>query len=211
MRRVASIVSRARRRFRPLPKHHLTRRESRIRALGSTRLVVHTRTTAPFSSAKSAVRPRAPKAPGEPLTRTTTCTLWKEETLYRSNTSSSRIVKTVIMLTLVLTFSIGAATPAMALSAKRRRVVAIIKEVAKAKHYGSKQTRALLKIAKRESGYSATEVTGSCKGVFQLMTHYSRSKWANPRWNTAKAIRYIKHRYGTPTKALAHSYRYGWY
>jgi hypothetical protein len=131
--------------------------------------------------------------------------------LHRSHTPSSHIVKTAIMLMLVLTFSVGAATPAMALSAKKRRVVAIIKEVAKSKHYNAKQIKALLKIAKRESGYSASERTGSCKGVFQLKTHFPRSKWSDARWNTAKAIRYIKHRYGSATKALAHSYRYGWY
>jgi len=115
------------------------------------------------------------------------------------------------MLVLVLTFALGAVTPAMALSARQRRVVNIIKKIGRANHYGPKQRSALLKIAKRESGYTPTARTGSCKGVFQLMTHFGKSKWANARWNTRKAIKYIKHRYGTPRKALAHSYRYGWY
>lgn len=131
--------------------------------------------------------------------------------MYRSNNSSSHIVRTALTLMLVLTFALAAATPAMALSAKQRRVVNIIKKIGRDNHYGPKQRTALLKIAKRESGYNPTAVTGSCKGVFQLMTSYNKSKWARARWNTRKAIKYIKHRYGTPKKALAHSYRYGWY
>ena len=144
-------------------------------------------------------------------TSTTTCTLWKEETLYRSNTSLSHIVRTALLFTMVLTFIVGAATPAMALSAKKRHVVNIIKKVARAKHYGPKQRTALLKIAKRESGYRPTARNNSCKGLFQLMTSFGKNKWAKASWNTARAIRYIRHRYGTPRKALAHSYRYGWY
>jgi len=115
------------------------------------------------------------------------------------------------MLALVLTFALGAATPAMALSHHKRHVVNIIKRVARNSGYKVKQRSALLKICKRESGYYTRALTGSCKGLFQLKTHFGRSKWTNARWNTLKAIKYIKHRYGTPRAALAHSYRYGWY
>jgi hypothetical protein len=131
--------------------------------------------------------------------------------LYRSTHSSSHIVRTVLVLALMLAFAIGAASPAMALNKYQRHNIRVIKIQAKKKHLKKAQITALLKLCKRESWYVARARTGSCKGLFQLKTHYGRKKWANPAWNTRKAIRYIKHRYGTPKKALAHSYRYGWY
>lgn len=115
------------------------------------------------------------------------------------------------MLLLALTFALGVASPAMALTAKQKRVVKIIKIQAKKKNLSNVQIAALIKIAKRESTFRPTATNGSCKGLFQLKTSFGRSKWADPAWNTRKAIRYIKHRYGSPTAALRHCYRYGWY
>ena len=106
---------------------------------------------------------------------------------------------------------VGAASPAMALSAKKRAVIKIIKAEAKKSHLSNTQIAALLKIAKRESGYRAAAQNHSCKGLFQLKTSFGRSKWADAAWNTRRALRYIKHRYHTPTAALRHSNRYGWY
>ena len=106
---------------------------------------------------------------------------------------------------------VTAATPAMALTAKQKKVIKIIKAEAKKKKLSNAEISALLKICKRESGYRPTATNGSCKGLFQLKTRYSRKYWADPAWNTRKAIRYVKHRYGTWRKALAHSHRYGWY
>ena len=129
--------------------------------------------------------------------------------MYRS-TSTSRILQIALLLTLVLAFAVGAATPAMALSAKHR-VIKTIETIAKAHHLGAADTSALLKICRMESGYRPTATNGSCKGLFQLMTHFPKSKWANPTWNTTKAIKYIKHRYGTPRAALRFHYAHGWY
>ena len=98
----------------------------------------------------------------------------------------------------------------MAKSSKSH-VIAIIKSVAKQKHLSNADVSALLKICRRESGYRPTARNHSCKGLFQLKTHYGPSKWKDPKWNTAKAIKYIKHRYGTARRALAHSYSHGWY
>ncbi len=131
--------------------------------------------------------------------------------MYNRLTTSSRIVRTILALSLALTFVIAAASPAMALSAKKRAVIKIIKSVAKQKHLSAAETKALLKIAKMESGYRTTARNHSCKGLFQLKTHFGRSKWTNAAWNTAKAIRYIKHRYGSVRKALRFHYRHGWY
>jgi SLT domain-containing protein len=99
----------------------------------------------------------------------------------------------------------------MALSARQRRAIRIIRREARKKHLRKKDTRALLKLCKRESDYRRTARNRSCKGLFQLKTKFGRKKWANAAWNTRKAIRYIKHRYGNCRRALRHSYRYNWY
>lgn len=113
---------------------------------------------------------------------------------------------------LAVAFVVAAASPAMAQSAKKRRaVIRIIKVQAVKKHLSTSEIRAMLKLGQRESGLDPRQVTGSCKGLFQLKTRYSRAKWANPAWNTRKAIRYVRHRYGTWRVALNHSYRHGWY
>ena len=87
----------------------------------------------------------------------------------------------------------------------------VIRSVAKSRGYGSTNTDRLLWIAKRESTYRNWASNGPCKGLFQVNTHKSKSKWANPYWNTNRAITYIKGRYGTPYKAIQHIHRYGWY
>jgi hypothetical protein len=143
---------------------------------------------------------------------TTTYPRGKEETLYRSPKSSSHIVRTVLVLALAAAFIAAAVTPAMAQSAKRRaEVIKIIKTEASKQHLNKAEISALLKICKRESGYRPTARNHSCKGLFQLKTRFGRSRWADPAWNTRKAIRYIKHRYGSARAALRHSHRYGWY
>src|ERR1035437_8222591 len=45
---------------------------------------------------------------------------------------------------------------------------ALIRKEAKREHLHKADTNALLWIAKRESGYHCTEITGSCYGTFQL-------------------------------------------
>lgn len=88
-----------------------------------------------------------------------------------------------------------------------------IRAEAKRHHYGKENTNALVKLAYRESRWrSWSRSRGGCWGTFQLAKSMCGGhKWWNPTWNTRRAIRYIKHRYGTPKRALAHSRRYGWY
>lgn len=113
---------------------------------------------------------------------------------------------------LAVAFAGAAAAPAMAQSAKQRRaVIKIIKAQARKKHLSKAEISAMLKICRRESTFRPTARNRSCKGLFQLKTRYGRAKWANPAWNTRKAMRYVRHRYGTWRAALNHSYRYGWY
>jgi len=127
------------------------------------------------------------------------------------NLTSSHLVRTLLVLMLTAAFAVGVASPAMALTAKQRAVKKIVYREAVKKKLNKTQRIALYKIAKRESGFRPAARNNSCKGLFQLKTSFGRSKWANPAWNTRRAIRYIKHRYGTPTAALRHCNRYGWY
>lgn len=88
----------------------------------------------------------------------------------------------------------------------------IVKE-AKAHGYGDYQTRCLLKLSFRESRWhNWSHSRSECHGLFQLSKGMAHGHpWWKPTWNTCRAIKYIKHRYGTPARALSHSYRYGWY
>ena len=87
----------------------------------------------------------------------------------------------------------------------------VIARVAKSRGYGSKNTKRLLWIAERESGYRNWATNGPCKGMFQVNSHKAKSKWANPYWNANRAISYIKGRYGSPAGAIRHIHAYGWY
>lgn len=90
----------------------------------------------------------------------------------------------------------------------------LIRSTAKAAHYGPKQTAALVTLAYRESSWHnwSRSSGGRCLGTFQLSRSMCVGRpWWKPGWNTRRAIRYIKHRYGKPTRALAHSYSRGWY
>jgi len=118
----------------------------------------------------------------------------------------ARFVAFAMVLMVAIAIVAIAATPAMA---REKKNVTVIRKVAAAKGLSSKDTKALITLAKRESGYNARCKTGSCLGLFQIKT---KSKyWADPEFNTRLAIKYIKNRYGSPSKALAHSYSHGWY
>ena len=55
-------------------------------------------------------------------------------------------------------------------------------------------------------------MTGSCYGLFQLNASMSHGKpWTNPEWNTKRAIKYMKGRYGGVLKALAFWKAHHWY
>lgn len=86
-----------------------------------------------------------------------------------------------------------------------------IKRVAELRGYGPENTERMLWIAYRESTYRNWATNGPCKGLFQVNTSKPKSSWANPYWNTNRAITYIKNRYGTPARAIQHIKRYGWY
>ena len=93
-------------------------------------------------------------------------------------------------------------------------VRSLIRAEARTWHYGYANREALVKLAYRESRWhpwSRSSMHG-CWGTFQL--HYTMClghPWWDATWNTHRAIVYIRHRYGTPVRALAHSYAHGWY
>lgn len=134
--------------------------------------------------------------------------------------SSSRVrLMSLVMVALVVTLLFGLlASPALAKSTahkhkhrhrKEAYTVRVIRKVAARYKLPRSDVKALITLAYRESSWNPRCVTGSYRGLFQVATH-SR-KWSDPFWNTARAIRDIKSVYKTPRRALAHSYRYGWY
>lgn len=118
------------------------------------------------------------------------------------------------------------ALPAPAVAAPQRvKTRRIIIEVTARHGFGRADQRAMLELAERESGTSTTPHTGSYYGLFQIPIrkwdgdgHHGALRWIgrNGRWkdpvlNTEDALRYIRKRYRTPRRALAHSRSHGWY
>jgi len=117
------------------------------------------------------------------------------------------------LVPLALAIALVAATPAFAIG-RIARNVAVIKKVAAEKGYKAADAQALITLAKRESGLSSTPRTGHYVGLFQVPCEgwvARKGRWKNPETNTRIALQYIKKRYVTPRRALAHSYSHGWY
>jgi hypothetical protein len=95
----------------------------------------------------------------------------------------------------------------------QRYTRAAIRSEAHTAGYGHAQSDALVHLAYHESRWhNWSSNHGHFLGAFQLKWTMCRNKpWWNPHWNTYRAIIYIKHRYGTPVRALAFSHRNGWY
>lgn len=134
--------------------------------------------------------------------------------------SRSRIAVLVTVLALSILISGIAASPAMAAKKPSRhrhkrpsqtyQMKQVIRQVARQEfHLGNPDVKALIVLAKRESDYNPRCVTGSYKGLFQLDNH-SKHVW-EPKWNTGVAIKEMKRTYGSPRKALEHSYAFGWW
>jgi bacterioferritin-associated ferredoxin len=119
----------------------------------------------------------------------------------------------MITLLLALTLSTASISAVPAHAHSVRQVKKTVVRVAKQCGLCEADQRALLKIAKRESHFNEHDLSpsGKYKGVFQLGFKHGMKRWRDPAWNTKRAIKYIKHRYGTPRVALNHCYRYGWY
>jgi colicin import membrane protein len=114
--------------------------------------------------------------------------------------------------------SATAAVPAAKPKAKPKKAKKVttkqrITKVAKAKKLNTKEVAALLWICKHESGFNVAEVSSAgCYGLFQLsrgMVH--GHPWKQPEWNTARAIKYMKGRYGGVLQAKRFWLAHHWY
>jgi hypothetical protein len=91
-------------------------------------------------------------------------------------------------------------------------VHSIISKYTLAAHFTAADVTAMERIADYESHDHPTSHSKSCWGLFQLSTSTVKDHpRSDPAWNTQRALRYVKSRYGTPTKALAHIKKTGWY
>jgi hypothetical protein len=88
----------------------------------------------------------------------------------------------------------------------------IISRCTTAAGFGTLDVTAMKKIADYESHDNPKSHSSSCWGLFQLSTKMVKGHpWADATWNTKRALKYVKGRYGTPRKAWAHIKKTGWY
>jgi hypothetical protein len=111
-------------------------------------------------------------------------------------------------------------TPALkaapAPKAKKKKKLTVRQKVAKAgrdRGLSKKEVAALLWICKRESNFHSTSVSRSgCYGLFQLSRGMAKGHpWKKPVWNTKRAIKYMRGRYGSVLKAKAFWKAHHWY
>jgi soluble lytic murein transglycosylase-like protein len=109
----------------------------------------------------------------------------------------------------------AAAAPAVKKAVKKKKLSVRAQVVKTGRKHGlsKKELAALLWIAKRESNFNPRSVSSAqCKGVFQLSKSMSRGHpWWKPAWNTTRAIKYMRGRYGGVLKAKAFWTRHHWY
>ena len=105
----------------------------------------------------------------------------------------------------------AAALPAQAAYASMS-VHQIITKYTTAAGFGATDVTAMKKIADYESHDNPKTHSKTCWGLFQLSTKMVKGHpWSDAAWNTKRAVKYVKSRYGTPRKALAHIKKTGWY
>ena len=97
--------------------------------------------------------------------------------------------------------------------ARKLTVRQIIAKVGRERGLSSREIAALLWMAKRESNYHPTsESRSQCHGLFQLSKGMAHGHpWKNPAWNTKRAIKYMKGRYGGVMKAKVFWMSHHWY
>jgi len=125
--------------------------------------------------------------------------------------AGSRRVWRLLIVCALAAVSFAATGPVQTASAAPS-IHSIITSCTTAAGFGSLDVTAMKKIADYESHDHASSHSRSCWGLFQLSTSMVKGHpWSDPTWNTRRALRYIKSRYGTPRKAWAHIQKAGWY
>jgi len=98
--------------------------------------------------------------------------------------------------------------------AKKLSVRQKVAKVGRARGLSKKGVKALLWICKRESNFrpKAKSKSGTYHGLFQLSKGIVKGHpWQDPTWNTKRAIKYMKGRYGSVLKAKAFWQAHHWY
>ena len=97
--------------------------------------------------------------------------------------------------------------------AKKLTVRQIIAKVGRQRGLSGKEIAALMWMAKRESNFHRTsESRSQCHGLFQLSAGMAHGHpWKDPAWNTRRAIRYMRGRYGSVLRAKAFWMSHHWY
>jgi hypothetical protein len=143
----------------------------------------------------------------------------------QAETVSSTATSVVSIETSVTTSAVGvAATPTVAIPvlakpaataavATKLTVPALIGKIGRESRLPKSEIAALLWIAKHESNFHPTSASRSgCYGLFQLSKAIARGhKWQDPTWNTRRAIKYMKGRYGGVLQAKAFWSNHHWY
>ena len=108
---------------------------------------------------------------------------------------------------------VPAVAPAKKVAAKKLTVRQIIAKVGHDARLSKTQVTALLWIAHRESNFHPTSASRSgCYGLFQLSKGMAHGHpWKDPTWNTKRAIKYMRGRYGGVLQAKAFWSRHHWY
>jgi len=104
--------------------------------------------------------------------------------------------------------------PAPKKKAKKLTVKQTVAKVGRQRGLSKAGVAALLWICKKESNFrpKARSKSGTYHGLFQLSKGIVKGKpWQDPTWNTKRAIKYMKGRYGSVVKAKAFWMAHHWY
>lgn len=121
-------------------------------------------------------------------------------------TSTSSVEGTIALAT------VGATVTPLPV-ARKLTVREIVAKVGRDAGLSKSEVDALLWIAKRESNFHPTSHSRSeCHGLFQLSAGMAHGHpWKDPVWNTKRAIKYMRGRYGGVAKAKAFWLSHHWY
>jgi soluble lytic murein transglycosylase-like protein len=98
-------------------------------------------------------------------------------------------------------------------AAKKLSIPALIAKIGHESGLSNAEVDTLLWIARRESNFHPrSESRSECHGLFQLSKGMAHGRpWKDPTWNTKRAIRYMKGRYGGIQNAKAFWLSHHWY
>jgi len=96
---------------------------------------------------------------------------------------------------------------------KKLTIRQLVAKVGRSQGLNKAQVDALLWLCKRESNFHPNSHSRSeCHGLFQLSKGMAHGKpWRNPTWNTKRAIKYMRGRYGGVLQAKRFWISHHWY